>query len=155
MADNITIPRGTSRTLNVTLEDSVGDPIDISGWIAYFAVKCVTDVDITDSKAVIDKEIDLTGDFSSGAYSIPITDTDTLIDFGDYLWSIKYKRADDTFIAGSVGQGVHQGRRRRRSRRELHGRGPPHPRHDRSPTAALPALRRCCLEGANPKGLCL
>jgi len=83
------IIRGDTTQYTITFKDSVGAPIDISGWTIFLTVK--GSIFDSDDKAVIKKDITIT-DGSGGQAVITLlpTDTATLPPL-TYLYDIQVK----------------------------------------------------------------
>lgn len=65
----------------------------------YFTIKTVPDNDYTDNDALLAKDwiYGTTCELDNEGYlSLPLTETDTSIDFGEYYYDIKMLNADDT-----------------------------------------------------------
>ena len=76
----------SSMTVNFTKNSVV---FDLTGYTLYFTVKKIEDADKSDDEAIIQKTITTHTDPTGGISSIPLTNSDTNIDAGNYLWDIK------------------------------------------------------------------
>jgi len=82
------IPRKNTTTLQIKSDDYTfkdGDHL-------YFTVKTRPDDDITDGDALIEKDwiVGTSVDYNDDGYlELPLSETDTNIDFGDYFYDIK------------------------------------------------------------------
>lgn len=72
---DLEVYKGDSKDINLTIQDSSGTAIDITGYSFYMTVKSnATD---SDDDAVIDKEVTSHTDASSGETTISLSTTDT------------------------------------------------------------------------------
>lgn len=89
MATDLTIYEGEDKTWLVTILDSAGDPVDITGYTFLFVVK--SNICDADADAIIKKEITSHQDPTNGVTQIPINEADTENLSGkytyDYQWS--------------------------------------------------------------------
>lgn len=88
--------RFTDKVWNISVKDSSGTPINITGSTIYVTVKNSFDDDADDSTAIIKKEITSHTNPSSGETSFTLTKTDTSIDAKDYVLDIK------VYLSGSL-----------------------------------------------------
>ena len=100
MATSITHPRGADRIYTVTITDSNGTAIDITGYTVFFKVKEEFDTDETDANAVISKVITSHSDPTSGITTFSITDTDSDLEPKRYYYELRYKDTSDLIAAG-------------------------------------------------------
>ena len=97
-----------SRDLNFTDKD--GNPIDLTGATVYFTVKSAYDTDNTDSTALIQKNITSHTNPTAGQTVLNLSETDTDVAAGKYLFDFKLKTAigaetnydPETFIVQEV-----------------------------------------------------
>jgi len=84
---SLTVVKKTDHTFNVTftLNSAVQD---ITGWTVFFTVK--NSVAETDAQALISKTITTHSDPTAGATQITLSDSDTDITQGEYLYDIAY-----------------------------------------------------------------
>ena len=90
---------GDSRTLNLDFA------FDITGYTVFFTVKSKTDTATDDSSALIQKTVSSHTDAVNGQTSIDLTETDTRIDPGKYVYDIQAKDADGN-ISSTVAQDI-------------------------------------------------
>lgn len=109
MASNnypIELVRGASVTANLTLKDNAGDFIDLTGSKVIFAVKTKADArslyDSDNATAVVFKEQTTHTTPLSGQTSITLTNTDTDIAPGVYVYGIKVVPATGEAIPSSI-----------------------------------------------------
>ena len=92
MASDLTIYEGEDKTWDVTITDSVGAPIDITGYTFLFVVKYkVTD---EDSTSIIKKIITSHSDPTNGVTQIIVLESDTEDINGKYLYD--FQMEDDS-----------------------------------------------------------
>ncbi|HAG52305.1 MAG TPA: hypothetical protein DCL21_00790 [Alphaproteobacteria bacterium] len=89
----IQIKRGDSFSRPITLKDSGGVGIDITGYKFYFTVKKCNDNVKDDSSAVIQKDITVFSDPTNGKFMLDLTPTETDIAPAEYYYDIQYKTA--------------------------------------------------------------
>lgn len=92
MATDLTIYEGEDKVWTVTITDSAGDPIDITGWTFLFVVK--RKIGDADSDAIIDKEITSHSDPTNGVTEITLVEADTEDLNGVFLYD--YQRLDSS-----------------------------------------------------------
>ena len=97
---------GDTETITATFTDDNGDAIDVSTYDFFFTLK--TDYNVTDTNATIKKE---PADFSiSGAGSnvatVVLSDTETKIAIGTYVYDIQYKDASGKITTFAIGDYV-------------------------------------------------
>jgi len=88
MATELSIYEGEDKTWTVTIVDSAGDAIDITGYTFLFVVK--TKIDDSDSDAVISKEITSHSDPTNGVTQIAIDSSDTANISGKYVYDYQW-----------------------------------------------------------------
>lgn len=88
---NLTIIRGDTTNITLTLTDQDGDPIDLTGATVFFTAKPDFDNDVTDADAVITKEVSSHTDPTNGITVIPLTASDTDITPGIYHYDVQVK----------------------------------------------------------------
>lgn len=102
MAKNqdITIKRGTTLPITVTITDANGTAVDLTGATVYFTAKTVeSDTDATDTNATITKDVtvhvDEAGDPSAtqGISTIVLDADDTTVNPANYYYDITVKYA--------------------------------------------------------------
>jgi hypothetical protein len=87
---DLSIYEGEDKTFTVTLTDSAGDPIDITGYTFLFTVK--SKISDSDADAIIKKEITNHSDPTNGVTQIALVESDTEDLSGSYLYD--YQRLD-------------------------------------------------------------
>jgi len=88
MATDLSIYEGEDKTWSVTILDSAGAPVDITGYTFLFVVKeNITD---TDANAKIKKEITSHSDPTNGVTQIAIDAADTADINGKYLYDYQW-----------------------------------------------------------------
>jgi hypothetical protein len=95
----ITFYRENTVNINLAFTD-----VDLTGATVYFTVKTVPDADVTDSTAVITKDITSHTDAAAGLTTIALTPTDTDVTPGDYGYDIKLKKASGEQSTITVGK---------------------------------------------------
>jgi hypothetical protein len=111
----ISAVRKTTVPLLVTITDSTGTAIDITGYTLFFTVKKNTSQpqNTTDADALISKTLTTFSDPTHGIARITLSSTDTSIPAGSYLYDIGYKdlsgnrylsEPDDFTIIGNITQ---------------------------------------------------
>lgn len=92
---DLTIKRGTTYPITITVTDDSGDPVDLTGATVRFTAKTAEyDTDADDSDAAIAKNVTVHVDeegvasATSGKSTITLTDTDTYINPGNYYYDI-------------------------------------------------------------------
>lgn len=103
MANEISVYRGDTKTINLTFTNSSGSAIDISGWIVFFTVKLRSDNSNDDTNAVIQKDISAHDNAANGETSFTLTTTDTDLQIGSYIYDIQIKDTDDDIYTITVG----------------------------------------------------
>lgn len=97
----ITINRQDTYTRTINLIDSVGSPIDATGWTIYFTVR--VDVAATsisdDTDSVITKVI--SGE-ATGIQTLLLTSSDTDIDPDEYVYDFQIKKSDGTITSSDT-----------------------------------------------------
>ena len=105
-ATTITIIRGTDNTIQVTLTQANGSPIDLTGATVFFTVKSadsINETDSTDAQAVIKKTYTNIPNPTAGIVNIALSNSDTDITSGNYLYDIKLKTSTGAMSAISAG----------------------------------------------------
>jgi len=103
----ISIIRGTDQSFAVTFADSNGTAVDLTGQTVFFTVKTpekIDELDTTDANAVIKKTITSHTDPTHGKTTIVLSNTDTSIDAGNYLYDLKLKSASGAVSAIQAGE---------------------------------------------------
>ena len=85
--ETLDIYQGDTVTYTVTVKDSAGDAYDLGGFTPKFTVKTTTDV--ADDDATISKEGSVTGDGSTGIFTVPLTNSDTDVTPGSYVYDFQ------------------------------------------------------------------
>ena len=88
----ITIIRGTDNTFAVAFTDGNGAPIDLTDQKVYFTVKSadnIDETDITDADALIQVTAVLNADPTTGLATVVLTNEDTDVPAGNYLWDLR------------------------------------------------------------------
>lgn len=88
MATNLDIYEGEDKTWTVTITDSAGDPIDITGYTFLFMVK--TNISDTDANAIITKQITSHSDPTNGVTQIALDSSDTEDSSGKYVYDYQW-----------------------------------------------------------------
>lgn len=100
---NISLNRKNSQTYNITVT-SGGSAQDITGWTLYFTLKPKADAKTDDSTAVITKTVTSHDDAANGLTSFTLSESDTDISYGDYIYDIKLSNGssiDQTVMYGT------------------------------------------------------
>lgn len=89
MAKNeLTAFRGDDKDITIEVKDSDDNAVDISGWTIWFTVK--KSADDADSDAVIGpKKVTSHTDASSGKSTVSLTNSDTDLSRGTYIYDIQ------------------------------------------------------------------
>lgn len=95
--------RGDDVSFPVTFTDSNGLPLNITGWKIYFTVKLSYDDNATDSSASIAKDITVHTDPLNGKSSVDLSNLDTNISPGKYIYDIQVKDAQAKIITAVKG----------------------------------------------------
>jgi hypothetical protein len=95
---DITLIRGDTSSIDFEFTSS-GSAIDLTGATVFFTAKPDLTNDTTDSTAVISVEVTSHTDPENGQTIIPLTDDDTDVTPGIYLYDIQLKRADGTITS--------------------------------------------------------
>lgn len=77
---------------------------NLTGATVYFTAKTAYDNSITDSTAVILKDVTSHSDPTNGRTVITLTSTDTNIPAGEYVYDIKLKKASNVQMTVKVGE---------------------------------------------------
>jgi hypothetical protein len=85
MGDTITVIRGDDVVIDIELLDDNGDALDLTDTVITFTVK----KRLESGEAVIVKEVSEFDDPASGVASINLSNTETDITPGSYLWDIQ------------------------------------------------------------------
>ncbi len=85
----ITLIRGDSRNIQVTVKDSSGNAIDITGGTVFFTVNALEEPD-DDTGAVITKDVTSHTDALSGVSTIELTSDDTDVEPGEYWYDVQF-----------------------------------------------------------------
>lgn len=88
MANDLSIYEGEDKIWTVTITDSSGNPIDITGYTFLFVVK--ENINDSDDDAIIDKEITSHSDPTNGVTEITINSSDTNNLSGKYLYDYQW-----------------------------------------------------------------
>ena len=96
---NLTIIRGDTTNITLTLTDQDGDAIDLTGATVFFTAKPDFDNDILDAAAVITKEVTSHSDPTNGITVIPLTPSDTDITPGIYQYDVQVKDAGGSIFS--------------------------------------------------------
>lgn len=86
---SLTLIRGDSRNIDVTIKDADGAAIDITGGTVFFTVNASDDPS-DDTAAVITKDVTSHTDAANGLSRIALTASDTEVDAGEYYYDIQY-----------------------------------------------------------------
>ena len=85
---NLSMDEGTDITWTVTITDSAGDPVNITGYSFLFTVKkCRND---SDDNAIIKKTFTTHSDPTNGVTEITLADTDTDNIHGVFLYDYRW-----------------------------------------------------------------
>lgn len=93
MATDLSIYEGEDKVWTVTITDSSGTPIDITGYTFLFTVK--TNIDDTDTAAIIQKEITSHSDPTNGVTEITLIQSDTNNKDGKFLYDYQWLDTSD------------------------------------------------------------
>jgi len=88
MATDLSVYEGTDKTWGVTITNSAGTAIDITGYTFLFVVK--ETIDDTDSEALIKKVITSHTDPTSGKTQIVVDADDTSGKDGKYMYDFQW-----------------------------------------------------------------
>ncbi len=88
MATDLSIYEGEDKTWTVTITNSAGTTIDITGYTFLFVVK--SRIDDPDSDAIISKEITVHSDPTNGQTQITINSADTEDIHGKYFYDYQW-----------------------------------------------------------------
>lgn len=96
----IKIPRNDDWTFYITVVDSNGDAVDITGWKIYFTVRAtlpatVLSSDTSGNGAIIVKTVTSHTTPTSGITRIDLTNIDTNIDPGTYYYDVQIKDTEN------------------------------------------------------------
>ena len=89
MATDLSIYEGSDKTWGVTITDSDGDAVDITGYTFLFVVK--RNIGDSDDDAIIKKEITSHNDPTSGKTQITLVPEDTSGYKGNFLYDYQLK----------------------------------------------------------------
>lgn len=87
MATDLTIYEGEDKAWNITISDSGGTPIDITGYSFLFVVKAKASDE--DPEAIIKKIITSHPDPTNGVTQISVLEADTEDKHGKYLYDLQ------------------------------------------------------------------
>ena len=91
-SDNqISITRGDTETISLTFTDENDAALDITGYTIYFTVKKKADITKDDSFSVIQKDVTTHSNPTGGLSEIVLSNVDTAIGEGDYIYDIQTK----------------------------------------------------------------
>ena len=93
---NLEIVRGDDKYYIITVKDSGGLVIDITGWKVYFTVK--KNKSDTDANAKIKKNVISHTDPTNGKTQIHLSHTDTILDVENYYYDMQVKKSDGTIV---------------------------------------------------------
>lgn len=96
MAKNqdITVKRGNTLPIDLTITDATGTPVDLTGATVYFTAKTAeSDTDATDTNASIKKDVTDHTDPTAGETTILLDADDTTVNPGNYFYDITVKYA--------------------------------------------------------------
>jgi len=85
--------RGDSRDITLTIKDSLGVAVDITGWTVFFTVK--ENKEDTDDNAKIAKDVTTHTDPTGGITKISLSSDDTEDLLGEYYFDIQIKTDND------------------------------------------------------------
>ena len=101
MSDSLEIIRGDDTTISATITNQDDEAVNLAGATVFFTVKRrKTD---TDLEAVITKEVTSHTTPASGETDIELTNEDTDIRPGIYLYDLQVKDNDDRIISINYG----------------------------------------------------
>ena len=103
MAETIEVLRGADYSLTCVLNDSAGDPVDITGYNISFTVKCKASTNTEDGEALISKDSLTITDAANGQFTLTLTNDDTKIPYGDYIFGFKVKTDSGDYIPSYSG----------------------------------------------------
>lgn len=103
MNTSLNIFRGDDVTIKVTVKDSDGNAIDITGYTFWLTAK--KQEDDTDANAVMQKEVTSHTDEENGKTAIELSNSDTDVDVESYYYDIQMKDDSDkitTLVKGTM-----------------------------------------------------
>lgn len=99
---NMNIIRRDDTAFELTFTDVDGAPIDLTNGTVFFTAKRkITD---DDADAMIEKEITVFADPTTGIATLILTKTDTNIPAGSYVFDIQFKAVDGKIASSSAGK---------------------------------------------------
>lgn len=105
MSRTLEIIRGDTRAIDVTVKDSSGSPINITGGSVFFTVNA-SESPADDTDAEISKDVTSHTDAANGESRINLTSTDTDIDPGEYFYDIQFVDSADNVSSNEKGSFV-------------------------------------------------
>lgn len=91
---DLTIKRGTTFPIEITITDADGDPVDLTGATIYFTAKAVeSDIITDDASAVIEKDVTVHTDPTEGESLVTLSAADTTVTPNTYFYDITVKYA--------------------------------------------------------------
>lgn len=89
MSRKLSIIRGDTRSIVVTVKNSAGSTVDITGGSVFFTANA-TEAPTDDTEAVIQKDVTSHSDAANGESTILLTADNTDVTPGDYYYDIQY-----------------------------------------------------------------
>lgn len=102
MSPKIIIIKRDSYSFPITLEQSNGEPLDITGYTIFFTVKAMASAE--DSTAIIQKNITEHTDPTEGESLITLTSTDTDQTAGEYWYDVQIKSPSGNITSCEAGK---------------------------------------------------
>lgn len=105
MNKDLEVKRKNDQTLTFNFTDDDGVAIDITGYTIGFTVKAEFDDDDTDtdSNTYIKKNLTLSSP-TTGVATLALTDTETDIPLGNYLWDLRIKDDGGLYVNTLAGR---------------------------------------------------
>jgi hypothetical protein len=93
--------RGDTTSITIVLKNSAGVAINITGYTIWFTVKPF--FNSTDTGATIQKKATVFTDPTNGTHTYTLTNTDTTISNGNYVYDIQVKDTSSVITTPIVG----------------------------------------------------
>jgi len=104
--NEIEIVKGDTSTIQITLKDSAGDAIDITGYTIWLTVKPVANNSDTVPIPTIQKKVTTFTDPTGGIHLFTLSNSDTNITSGNYIYDIQIKDTESTITTPIIGDFV-------------------------------------------------
>ena len=95
--------KGDTTTIQITLKDSTGTAINITGYTIWLTIKPVFNTSDTSPVPTIQKKATAFTDPTNGTHLYTLTNTDTSISTGAYVYDIQVKDVSGTITTPIVG----------------------------------------------------